>query len=160
MTGGVRIMRRITQATAVGILLPLMACSKVDLSGTYLASDPNMAMMLQLEEAPDNRISGRLSFLTLDSGGRIESATAAVTGAADGSALTLTVQSVPSLPVATTLSGNQSAPGRLTLNGPAKDGQVQTWTWEQSTFFVFQTLAQNLRTRSADILKKSAEEKK
>jgi hypothetical protein len=54
MTGGVRIMRRITQATAVGILLPLMACSKVDLSGTYLASDPNMAMMLQLEEAPDN----------------------------------------------------------------------------------------------------------
>jgi hypothetical protein len=71
----------------------------------------------------------------------------------------LTVQSVPSLPVATTLSGNQSAPGRLTLKGPAKDGQVQTWTWEQSTFFVFQTLAQNLRTRSADILKKSAEEK-
>jgi hypothetical protein len=133
--------------------LALMACSKADVSGTYVASDPNMAMMLQLEETPDNRISGQLAFLTIDSNGHIESKTAAVSGAADGSAITLTVQPVPSLPIGTNLSGSQNSQRQLTLNGPAKDGQVPTWTLEPSTFFVFQTLAGRLRARSVDILK-------
>jgi len=115
---------RITQIAAVGIVLPLMACSKADVSGTYLASDPDMAMMLQLAESSDDRISGQLSFITIDSDGHVESKTAAITGAADGSAIKLTVQPVPLLPIGTALSGSRNSRGQLTLNGPAKDGQV------------------------------------
>jgi hypothetical protein len=130
-----------------------MACSKADVSGTYVASDPNTAMMLQLEQTPDNRISGQLAFITLESNGHIENRTTAVTGAADGSAITLAVQPVPSLPIGTTLSGSRNSSGQLALNEPAKDGQVRAWTLEPSTFFVFQTLAGRLRARSVDILK-------
>ena len=146
-------MGRITRIAALGIVLPLLACSKADVSGNYLASDPNMAMMLQLVEAPDNRISGQLAFIILDANGRIENKTAAVTGAADGSAMNLTVQDVPSLPIGTSLSGSRNSQGKLILNGPAKDGQVPSWTLEPSTFFVFQTLAGRLRARSLEILK-------
>jgi hypothetical protein len=148
--------RRITRIAVAGIVLLLMACSKADVSGTYLASNPDTAMMLQLAEAPDNRISGQLTFLTIDSSGHLENTSTTVTGAADGSAITLTVQPVASLPIGTTLSGSQKSGGQLTLNGPGKDGQASAWTLEPSTFFVFQTLAARLRARSADILKTKA----
>ena len=146
-------MGRFTGIAAVGIFLPLMACSKADVSGTYVGSDPNMAMMLQLEETPDNRIGGQLAFISLDSNGHIENRTTAITGAADGAAMNLMVQPVPSLPIGTALSGSRNSQGQLILSGPAKDGQVPSWTLEPSTFFVFQKLAGGLRARSLDILK-------
>jgi hypothetical protein len=144
---------QITRIAILCIVLPLMACSKADVSGTYLASDPDMAMILQLTQAPDNRIGGQLAFITIDANGHIENKTTPVTGTADGSAIKLSIQPVPLLPIGTSLSGSQNSRGQLTLNGPAKDGQAAAWTLEPSTFFVFQTLAGKLRARSADILK-------
>lgn len=150
-------MGRITRIAAVCIVLPLAAaCSKADVSGTYLASDPNMAMMLQLEEAADSRVNGQLTFLTIDANGHLENTSTNVTGAADGGVINLTVQPAPSLPIGTALSGSQKSGGQLALSGTTKDGRVQTWTLEQSTFFVFQTMAAALRARSAEILKTKA----
>lgn len=94
--------------------LTLLAGCQRDISGTYVARDPDALAWLQLVRTPDNHVTGQLVISYLKPGG-IERKSVSLTGAVDGENITLTGNGLFGLQTSS-LSGTISG-GTLTLAG-------------------------------------------
>lgn len=81
--------RRIGCAAALGVLIVLTGCGPKSVSGGYIAKSPGTVVWLQLVETPDKHITGQVNTASIDKSGQLVHATAPVSGAVDGEAISL-----------------------------------------------------------------------
>lgn len=80
---------RIAVSMAVAVLLS--SCGDKSISGIYVSKNSSRTELLQLTQAPDQKIIGTIQQATLSKDGRVVTTTANVTGVVDGDHLTLIV---------------------------------------------------------------------
>src|SRR5579872_5884326 len=132
---------------SAGVLLS-SGCGRSDISGSYVASDQNSAIMLQIVESPDRHLSGQVTALFVQPDGKIQNVNEAVSGAADGTSLTIETKPNGMLTIGPELSGTVNWKGGIELTGPARNGQVTTLLFERGTAGQFQMTASQVRSRS------------
>jgi hypothetical protein len=86
------------------------------LSGTYVGKGSNSAFLIQIVETDDGHLTGRYEQVTLQTGGKLNDMNAAITGAADGQTVVVTIKPAEifsgSLAVSGTIQGSHARRGR------------------------------------------------
>lgn len=73
-------------------ILLVASCGQPSISGQYVFADDDEAVLLQLVETPDKKLSGQFDITTLNDKGKIESRQMQVEGATGGNIVTLTTK--------------------------------------------------------------------
>lgn len=115
-------------------------------------------MMVQLVETPDKRLTGQFTVLWVSPDGKIRSANAGVSGAADGSSVAFSAQSSAWFSRSVSYSGTVNWASELQLTGPIANGQVTTLKLKRGTVSGFQELAAKVQNQSTIILKARADQ--
>ena len=127
-------------------MLFLLGCQQ-NISGAYLASDQNAVCWLQLVRTPDNHLTGQLDASVMKPDGSVERDSISVTGAADGSTVTLTGSrflGLQSVMLSGTLQGNV-----LTLTGSQSlTAQAIPVTFTRSSMTDYQLKVSELDARA------------
>jgi hypothetical protein len=133
-------------------LVVLCGCQR-DISGTYLVSDSDSVVWLQLVRTPDSHLTGQLAASVLKPDGRIDRNSISITGAVDGENVTLAGSGLFGLQSGT-LSGTLNG-DTLTLTG----AQAQPIVLKRATLTDYQAQISELNGRSQATLaaKASAE---
>ncbi len=144
------------RCAAISILLLVLgfgisACSKYGLSGQYIANTPMAVARLQLVETPDNRLSGQIEVSTLQPDGKIKYVNSAVTGAADGPNVSLTLESTSPLLNSVQVSGTFSLNG-LTLTGGFTGSHSSTFVLHSGNLNQYHAALAILNKRSVALL--------
>ena len=130
-------------------LVGLLAGCSHTVSGAYVAHGTGFVEMLQLTQSPNGAILGTLSHTQIKPNGTLDRNTFNITGAADGSSITLVAHiPIPLVPNAN-MSGTVSGHG-ITLNLPT--GSAETFT--ASTAEDYQAAVQHLSDQAQAIRQK------
>jgi hypothetical protein len=89
-------------------VLSLSASAEASISGTYVGSGPDIAVLLQLVETNGGQLSGRYEQQKVVSGNRIEPLNASVSGTSDGKTVVLQIRPTEVLSSTYVLSGTIS----------------------------------------------------
>lgn len=98
----------------IAALILVCGCQR-DISGTYLATDQNGIVWLQLVRTPDNHLTGQFALSILKPDGKIDRNSVSLTGAVDGENVSLSGSGLFGLQ-STALSGTLNG-DTLTLTG-------------------------------------------
>lgn len=131
-------------------LLTLTGCQR-NISGSYMARDQSVVVWLQLVRTPDNHLTGQLAATTIKPDGSIERDSSSLTGAVDGSNVTLSGSGflgLQSFTLAGTFDGNT-----LTLTG----GQPGAMTFKRSTIAAYQEQLADLNASAQQVVKGKAD---
>jgi len=121
---------------AVGIIA---GCGQTDISGEYIAKFTNGVFFLHLVETPDKNITGGLDTAILKPTGQIQYQNLAITGAADGNTISLSLKpSVSFLSVTLPISGRFEW-GRLVLTGALQSDQPSATIFTRSDASEYQS---------------------
>ena len=99
---------RVPLLLAIALSIAFTAFAKQDVTGRYLSKFSDGVYWLQIVKTPDGRVSGELDSTSVSSDGKIVYTSQAVSGAADGTALSLTIGHTTILQSALTSSGTLS----------------------------------------------------
>lgn len=150
------------RALLIATLVCTMSCveARAGTSGVYISRFTNAVEMLQLVETPDHHVSGQLQAVIHTGDGNIETDSYQVSGAADGSNITLTLKLNALLSDPVTETGAFDG-DKLELTGKLGADQPQTLVFAKSTVTEFLSLANVVRdqARFAKVRKVTAEEK-
>jgi hypothetical protein len=136
-----------TRLRACGFVALAVLCGcQRNVSGTYLASDPNALEWLQLVRTPENRLTGQLVLFVIKPDGQIDRNSVPLAGAVDGDNVTLSGGGLFGLQM-TFLSGT-IAGDTLTLTGP----QSQPTVLKRSSSTTYQAQVNLLNGRAQAIL--------
>jgi hypothetical protein len=83
---------RLFRVSVVAISFLITSCAEAAISGTYVGSGPDIAVLLQLVETNGGQLSGRYEQQKVVAGNRIEQLNASVSGTADGQTVVLQVR--------------------------------------------------------------------
>ena len=126
----------------------LTGCSHT-ISGAYVADGPGFVEMLQLTQSPNGAILGTLSHTQIKPNGTLDQDTFNITGAADGTSITLVAHIPIPLVPNTNMSGTVSGRG-ITLNLP--NGSEETYT--ESTAEDYQSTVRHLSDQAQALRQK------
>lgn len=99
-------MRVIVAIIALAMVATPSVASADHISGTYVGRSPAAAYLLQLVETPDGRLTGRFEQFVLRPGGKTEDMNAAITGAANGGTVVISIKPTGLLSTAIPASGS------------------------------------------------------
>lgn len=95
----------VTTVVAGLLLLVSSPVRSETLSGTYVGSGNNLAIIVELVDAGSTQIAGRYEHITLTSDGKLERINATVKGTSDGSGVVLEIKPVEMLSGSFVVSG-------------------------------------------------------
>lgn len=133
---------RICWTGIVAVTLLLAGCGKPDASGIYVLKSDNDAMLIQLVETPDGKVSGRMQSATIGSDGVVTNSSGNADGSVSGNELILR-------PTSFWLGGLQAS-GTFTGSTLTLTGQGGTVTAERSTLEDFDKALARLQSVAAD----------
>lgn len=114
-------------------------------TGVYIADDPGSALLVQIVQTPDGRLSGRIEVMTVDKSGELSDRTSVIEGAADQGEMTLSPKSPILLGAAPSMTGHLSG-NQLTLSWGGSD-----YVLKRSNSAAFDAAAQKLKVASVEI---------
>ena len=129
----------------IAALILVCGCQR-DISGTYLATDQNGIVWLQLVRTPDNHLTGQFALSILKPDGKIDRNSVSLTGAVDGENVSLSGSGLFGLQ-STALSGTLNG-DTLTLTGP----QAQPFVLKRSSMNDYQAQMSALDSRAQTIV--------
>jgi hypothetical protein len=144
------VIQRCAIVMAVGACLSLFGCGDQSASGEYVGGSSTEVDRLQLVETPDWHLMGQLEISQLKPDGHIEYLNFAVTGAADGSNVSLSMKLPVPLTPAVDMSGTLAWNG-ITLTGGTLGGQSNTYTLRRGDDNQYQIALRALRTQAAQV---------
>ncbi len=124
----------------------LAGCSnQPDGAGSYVASDADSAMMVQITSIEDGRVSGTMSVVIADENGKTSAVTRPLSGTLEGNALNLSVENGTGLSLVTGMMEGEKL--RLTFFGSGDSSQI---IFAKSNAAEFDKLVGATRHRSAE----------
>jgi hypothetical protein len=139
----------VVRLCGLALVFVIVGCSH-NISGSYLASDKNAVVWLQIVRTPDNHLTGQMAATVLQPNGSIERNSAPITGAVDGENVTISGSrffGLESFTFSGTLKGDT-----LTLSG----AQSSPLILARSTLAKFQTAETELTDHSQSVIKTNA----
>lgn len=118
--------------------------------GSYIYSDADTALMMQITSIDAGRIDGSLSIVTANEGGETEAATRPVSGTIEANALNMTVENGTGLSLVTGTMGSDDL--RLTFFANGESSQITLKKGDASKFGI---LANGRRQRAAEKLQEA-----
>jgi hypothetical protein len=115
------------------------------ITGVYVANDPGSALLVQIVQTPDGRLSGRMEAMTVDTSGKLRDRTSVIEGAADHGEVTLSPKSPILLGAAPSMTGHLSG-DQLTLSWGGSN-----YVLKRSGVAAFDIAAQKLKVASLEI---------
>jgi hypothetical protein len=134
----------LVRSSIVAFLVLIPSFAEAAISGTYVGSGADIAVLLQLVESNGGQLSGRYEQQKLVSGNRIEQLNASVSGTSDGQTIVLQVRPTEVLAGTYVLSGTISG-SVLQINGGGY-GQTFHLNLTRATEDEFRTRAANIAT--------------
>jgi hypothetical protein len=113
-------------------------------TGVYVADDPGSALLVQIVQTPDGRLSGRMEAMTVDESGEVSDRTSVIEGAADHGEVTLSPKSPILLGAAPSMTGHLSG-RQLTLSWGGSN-----YVLKRSSSAAFDATAQKLKAASIE----------
>ena len=138
------------RAAVLATLVVLAGCGRPSASGEYIAKFSNGVAHLHLVETPDKRIAGELDTAILQPDGSLQYRDMAVSGAADGSNVTLSLKPDSFLSVAIPMSGTFGW-GKLTLTGPLSGDGSSPTVFSESDGDAYQAALNALNTKAQEV---------
>lgn len=114
-------------AVIVGVwalTLNMAGCTKPTATGAYSKTDANTALLIDLVQAPNGKLSGRIEEVTLMVDGSIQDQNFAVEGQADGEHLSLAVKTAEILAQPVIISGERNG-DELHISGKGLDASAK-----------------------------------
>jgi hypothetical protein len=144
-------MKAITVIVAgLAVALSLVGCTKPTATGSYSKTNHNGALLIDLVEAENGKLSGRVESVTLMADGSVQDQTAAVEGQADSEHLILTIKPGEFLAQAETISAERGG-DELHISGKGLDGSVK-----RQPLNIFQDGVKAIKAKSADMIAANA----
>ena len=103
--------RRLGWMFLFGLIASIAPASADGLSGTYVGKGNNGAFLIQIVETADGHLTGRYEQVVLQPTGGIDDMNAAITGAADGQTVVVTIK--PSVLLSSSMAASGTIQGRL-----------------------------------------------
>ena len=139
--------KRTLRTLTLCFVLATIGCQSSRVSGIYIGNGEGHVERLQLTQTGNGQLAGVLSFITLDSGGKLSTKEASVSGAIDGKSITLTVSSGLSFLANKTLAGTVNG-NVITLELVTSNGSVEQMVFKRGTPEEFRSYADGLKTRA------------
>jgi hypothetical protein len=139
----------VARLCGLAVVFMIAGCSH-NISGSYLASDKNAVLWLQMVRTPDNHLTGQITETLIQPNGSIERNSAPITGAVDGENVTISGSrffGLESFTLSGTLNGDA-----LTLSG----AQSSPLVLARSTLAKFQAADTELTDHSQSVITTNA----
>ena len=137
-------------AAALAVALSLAGCSKPTATGAYSKTTASTALLIDLVETEQGKLSGRMELVTLLADGSVQDRTATIEGQADGSHLSLTIKPEEFLAQSATISAERDG-DELHISGKEMDGSVA-----RQPLKTFEDGVKAIRAKSADMIAANA----